>query len=578
LLLARRLSAAPLALLLVAGGTAPLSRHVLVLKDEEGRSGKLEMVTMALKKSGVSLAPTGYLVEPDGKLYLPLGGFYANWPGLPMKDGTIGRALDLFPCGDVPYPHGYPWSAEVEKQVRAYLALCRKHRITGLRLMLRNMDLVGRADPVQLQAVLHLFDLARPMRIRFDVVLFEDYEKPPYVSREVLEKVVLLHYTTQELANLPPHRARFLVKKNVLEQAAAKYLDRGVIACQKDYLDDLLPSLLSREEIFCYELENEMVYPPMEWVKEMSDHIRSIDPKTPILGNPGPHEWPEPWRWRDSGVNLFGYHPYNDGQPTADHGAVAFLRSKWAAAAGIPMFTGEGGINQNRWQPDVSKVTPQQAARGIRDQIWLSLTCGADGAFMWTADHELEMAEFSKVWPALRSTGLNLLKMHRRRPEVAVVMPDDDRANEKAYALGWRLLGLGVDFDTVPAATASGYSVRLDAATADPGALTLQSELAKPGQGYQLAYLASDDLSQVLVYLRNVAGGIVNAGARRACYLREPKLAEGTLRIAGRASWDRVRAFDLDDGRQVRVTARDGGRTVLIASESTHDYVVSLTR
>ncbi|MGD9518355.1 MAG: hypothetical protein AB7W28_02475 [Armatimonadota bacterium] len=559
--------------------TTPLTRHRLELKDEAGHSGRLELVTMTLKKRAVSLAPNGYLVEPDGKLYLPLGGFYANWPAaLPTEEGTINRALDLFPCGPTPYPHGYPWSAEVEKQVVDYLELCRKHGVTGLRLMLRNMDLVGRADPVQLKAVLHLFDLARPLGIKFNVVLFEDYTKPPYVSREVLEKVVLPQYSGEELVDLPPHRARFLVEKDVLEQAAARYLNRDAIACQKDYLDDLLPYLASREEVFCYEFENEMVFPPMSWVQEIGDYLRSIDPKTPILGNPGPHDWPEPWRWRDSGVDLFSYHPYNDGQATADHGAVCFMRSKWAAATGIPMFTGEGGLNQNRWQAGVSKVTPQQAARGIRDQIWLSMACGAKGAFMWTAGHELEMAEFGKVWPALRSLGLDLLKMQRRRPDVALVMPEDNSANARAYALGWRLLDLGVDFDTLPAEEAKGYKVRLEAATASPEALALKPELVLPGAGYQVAYLASEDLSQVMVYLRNVAGGIVNAGDGRPCYLRDPKTAEATLRVVGGASWGQVRAYDLDEGRETPVTTRDGGRTLVIAGDSTHDYVVGLSK
>ena len=50
-----------------------------------------------------------------------------------------------------------------------------------------------------------------------------------------------------------------------------------------------------------------------------------------------------------------------------------------------------------------------------------------------------------------------------------------------------------------------------------------------PGKGYQLAYLAAADGSQALVYLRNVAGGIVNVGEGRACYLRRPEAAEAAV-------------------------------------------------
>jgi hypothetical protein len=429
-----------------------------------------------------------------------------------------------------------------------------------------------------LQAVLHLFDLARPLGIYFNVVLFEDYDKPPYVNQAVLEKVVLPRYTTEELHNLPPHRARFLVEKRLCEQASHKYTDPDVLACQKDYLADLLPYLAPREEIFCYELENEMVQPPMRWVNEITEYIRRIDPNTLVLGNPGPHEWPEPWRWRDARVDLFSYHPYNDGQPDADHGAIAFMRSKWAAASGIPMFTGEGGINQNRWQRDVSKVPPAYAARGIRDQIWFSLCCGANGAFMWTASHDLEMAEFAKVLPALAAVGIDLTTLERARPRTAVLMPKDASANARAYVLAWRLLSLGIDFDVLPQAETNEYSQRLDCATADPRALDLRPDILAPGDGYQLAYLSSKDLSQVLVYLRNVAGGIVNLGDGRACYLRDPQPAQATLRVVPQVIWSRVKAYDLDDAKQVAVTQQDNGQAFLISASTTHDFIVGLSR
>lgn len=564
----------------IACSATPLTRHQILLLDEAGRRGQLELMTMALKDRGFTLSPNGYLLDPAGKLYMPLGGFYANWPsGLPKEDGSIDRALDLFPCGPQPYPHGFPWPPEVEQQVRDYLDLCHRHGVTGLRLMLRNMDLVGRADPVQVQATLHLLDLARPLGIRFNVVLFEDYNKPPYVNREVLEKVVLPRYTPAELEGLSGARARFLVEKAVLPQAALKYTDLDALAWQKEYLDDLLPHLAPREEVFCYELENEMVHPPMSWVNEITQYIRATDPQTLVLGNPGPHEWPEPWRWHGSAVELFSYHPYNDGQREADHGAVAYMRSKWAAACGKPMFTGEGGINQNRWQSGVNKASYDGAARGIRDQIWLSLCCGANGAFMWTASHELEMAQFGQVAPALEALGLDLLKMERRRPRVAMVMPNDGAANGRAYALAWRLLGLGVDFDALPdGEAAAAYETRIQAATADPAALDVEPELLRPTDGYQAAYLVSGDLGQVLVYLRNVAGGIVNVGDGRACYLREPKAAEAGLTLVGDAKWGSVRAYDLDEGRAVTPRISGDRRMVLVAQDATHDYVVSLRK
>ncbi|NQT51045.1 hypothetical protein HQ576_03290 [bacterium] len=557
----------------------PLTRHHVTLRDATGRAGSLDLTTLALKKHPIRLAPHGYLVDAEGKLFLPLGGFYANWPsGLPDEKGGLARAVDLFPCGPKPYPHGFPWPPDVEKQVTDSLRLCQRHGVTALRLMLRNMDIVGRVDPVQLKAVLHLFDLARPLGIRFNVALFEDYVKPPYVSRDVLEKIALPHYTAAQLATLPPHRARFLRGKDILPRAALRYVDDDAIACQKDYLRELLPHLASREEVFCYEFENEMVRPPMSWVNEMAQFIRQIDPRTLILGNPGPHEWPEPWRWREAKIDLFSYHPYTDGHPEADHGAVVLARSKWAAASGIPMFTGEGGINQSRWQPGIGRVPAEYAARGIRDQIWLSLCCGANGAFMWTAMHEAEMAEFGKVAPALRAVGIDLLKITRRRPRTVVAMPEDGAANRRACALAWELMSRGVDFDARPAASAAGYAARVDATVADEPKLSVTAEHFRPGEGYQLATLMSEDGKQALIYLRNVAGGIVNAGTGRPCHLRRPQRAAPRLIFVGSKRLKAVRAYDLDTGRLVTTDVHDGGGVLHFGPPTTHDFVIGLHR
>lgn len=556
----------------------PLTRHVVTLRDSQGRLGRTEIMTMELKQHPVVLTPTGYLATLDRKLFLPLGGFYANWPaGQPDAAGKIKRSVDLFPCGPKPYPHGYPWLPDVEQKVNDYLDFCHRHGVTALRLMLRNMDLVGRVDPVQLKAVLHLFDLARPRGIRFDVVLFEDYNKPPYCNAAVLDKVVLPKYTDAQLSGLPPYRARFLVEKRLLGGAALKYTDPDVLACQKDYLVDLLPYLTGRDEVFCYEFENEMIHPPMSWINEMTAFIRGIDPRTLILGNPGPHGWPEPWRWRKAKCDLFSYHPYNDGAPRADHGAVVFMRTKWAAASGLPRFTGEGGINQNRWQPGVKNVSPEYAMRGVRDQIWLSLCCGANGAFLWVPEHELEVAEFGKVARALAAVKVDLLKMKRRRPDTALVMPDDASANDNAYALGWKLLDLGVDFDAVPAAAAGGYKRLLAAGTIHGKLSSLPPDLFRPAAGYQLACLADTKLTQVLVYLRNTAGGIANQGDGRPCYLRRPKPAQAAIEVVGDRRWQRVRAFDLDTGKEVAVAKTPTGRLVL-ASRSSHDFVLGLAR
>ena len=554
--------------------------HDIVLRDAKGHEGHARVMTLALKDQPTQINSNGFFVDSKGELYMPLGGFYVNWPAaLPKPNGAISRSMDLFPCNALPYRYGFPWSDDVEKKVVDYLQLCHKHGVTGLRLMLRNMDIVGRVDPVQLKAVLHLLDLAKPLGIKFNIVLLEDYNKAPYVNLDILDKIVLPHYTEAELKTLPPHRARFLVSKEVLPKAAMRYEDQGVIRCQKEYLAELLPYLSDREEVFCYEFENEMVYPPMSWVNEMAAFIRAIDPKTPILGNPGPHDWPEPWRWRGSNIDLYSYHPYNNGLPEADHGAVIFMRSKWSSATGFPMFTGEGGINQSRWSSNgvtIKKAPQDCATRGIRDQIWLSIGCGANGAFMWTSSHETEMAEFGKVLPALKAVGIDLHTIKRRRPRTVLVMPENQSANNRACVIGYQLLDRGVDFDTRPADAAEDYKFHIDAATVDLKQLEVMPEFLEPMKGYQITYLASENLDQVLVYLRNTAGGIHNHGVVRPCHLREPQPAQAGLKLVGPTRWTQVKAFDLDASTPVSVQV--DGNTLRIDSDTTHDYVIGLKR
>jgi len=544
------------------------------LHDGNGHTGKTEVTSLDYRTDTIRLNSAGWLVTPENNLYFPAGGLYANWPHKINKDGSATRSVDLFPCGPSVYKEGFPWSAATEESVKSYLKHCSENGINCLRLMLRNMDLVGYVDPVQLKAVLHLFDLAKPLGIRFNVALFEDYVKPPYVSREILEKIVLPHYTPEMLTGLPEHRARFLIRKDILAQASMRYTDADAIACQRDYLRELIPILAAREEVLCYEFENEMVHPPMSWCRITVAEIRSIDPHTLILGNPGPHDWPEALRWRESGCDLYSYHPYNNGAKEADHGAIVFLRSKYSAQSNLPMYTGEGGINQNRWQNGVKRVDPDAMARGTRDQIWMSTCCGANGCLYWTIMHDCEAKEFAKIQPAFKALGLDLKNLKRAPAAVAVQLPDETR-DERDRSMAMRLLDLGVDFDTVPAKEIDKYRVKIDLEKTTPEELNLPATIARPGKGWQIATLSGDRNKQALLYMRNIAGGIKDfGGSLRSCYLRDIKTVEATFTL--REKWKKITVFDLDTQRAQAVTPDESGNVKL--GISSHDYLIGVSR
>ncbi|MGB9797185.1 MAG: hypothetical protein ACPLSK_01030 [bacterium] len=519
-------------------------------------------------KPSFIILPSGYLAFSDGRSFFPLGGFYANWPAILRENEEALQTYDLFPCGPTPYKEGYPWSEEVEKIVRNWLEFCHRSGVTALRLMLRNMDIVGDVDEVQLKAVKHLFALAKPFNIYFDVVLFEDFDKPPYVNEEILEKIVLPKYEGKDLSKLPSYRRRFLVEKRL---AKDKYKDPDVIACQKDYLRKLIPQLAQEEQIFCYELENEMVNPPISWINEMVEFIKHLDPKHLILADPLVSDFSTPLAWRDTKIDIFSYHPYNDGFPYADYGAVIYTKSKWASLVEKPRFTGEGGINQNRWQKDVKKVSEEQAVRGVRDQIWLTITNGECGAFLWSAELKGEVREFGKAKEVLAK--LNVKKLKRKKPDIGLVIPKRN-SEELCMRWAWFMLDKGLDFDFLPQPSKD-YKICFTIDSPPSPDISLPQSPCKPSPGYQASYLMSEDRGQILIYLRNTAGGIKDFGDGRPCYLRDlqPALAKLSLNIPGRYT---ASIYDLEKGKWLERKRVDGKGELLIARETTSDYVVIL--
>ncbi len=566
----------------------PRKHHRITLTDEKGRTGSTTITTVSYRNNMIRLNENGYMVTPNGSLFFPVGGLYANWPhALPKADGSINRAIDLFPCHALPYVHGFPWPEKVEQAVVTYLDHCRSHKLNTLRLMLRNMDIVGRVDPVQLKAVLHLFDLARERGIMFNVVLFEDYDKPPYVNGPLLEKIVLPHYTKEELAALPPYRAKFLVDRKVLKTPESRYADPDVELCHRDYLRELLPVLAGREEVLCYEFENEMHAVPLEWCRKTAAFIRTIDPHTLILGNPHPMYWPKPLDWRDSNVDMVAIHPYNNGRSNADMGTLFHVSAKMAAQTKFPFNTGEGGVYDGQIPYD--KPCVRQRMQGARDQIWMTICAGGNGFLYWTVMNETILAEFGKIKPALDALGIDLQTIKRRRADVAVVMPArgnkaitwnmrDDEANRNADALAKRLLECGVDYDLPPQGEEAAYPVQWNVLTTNAATLERQAKLkptvAQPKKGWDVATLLSDDGKRAVLYFRNVAG-VTNYGTeKRPCYCRDVDTGDASLRLTELKRWSKIVAYDLDAGTSKTVVPDADGNIRL--GNTASDFVIGL--
>jgi hypothetical protein len=546
------------------------------LDDGDGHTGETCVTRIAYRKNAIHLMPNGYLAAADGAPFFPVGGFYANWPHQVLPDGkTLTRSVELFSLGTVLYQHGFPWPDEIERHANAYLKHCRDNGINCLRTFLTNMDLVGRVDQIQLKAVLHYLDLAWSYGIRLDLVLMEGHTRGPYCERDVLEQVALPKYTAEELARLPAYRRRFLVEKRLCKNWYQRWTDPDVLACRKDFLRELIPSLAAHPAIFCYEFENEMPDPPMAWCREMADFLRTIDPHTLVLGNPHPClvPWSDILCWRESGCDLYSYHPYTDGCPEADQGAVSLCFAKWASQARVPFFPGEGGF-YGHWNDAGKTVEADLLARAVRDQNWLSFCAGANGALYWIITQDAQAKEFGKMSAALKAVGFDFTPQRRKRAEVALFHPKDEHVpNDSALAM--RLLSLGVDFDTVVAAESGGYSVRVDTASTDPARLSLPSTVAKPAPGWQIATWVSEKRDEAVLYLRNVAGGVKDYGDGKAHrYLRDVRPSEAVFTLVD--AWGTLRAFDLDDGTTRILTPDQNGRVSL--GVTTHDFVIRVSQ
>ncbi|MCX7598574.1 MAG: hypothetical protein N2512_06855, partial [Armatimonadetes bacterium] len=195
-------------------------RAAVSVRDAQGLSGRCEEVVVAppVRKNLVRVGPDGHFVLPDGEPFLPLGGLYANW----VHRVEEGR------CGDIA---AWSFSDVNDEQLREWFAYLRDNGVNALRAMLRDhtargcepMDIIGRANPNLLRRWEHFMEVARPYGIRFLVTLHESWYATyaAYFDPEVMEKCVLPYYTAEELASLPPHRARFLVGKRMLESTDA---------------------------------------------------------------------------------------------------------------------------------------------------------------------------------------------------------------------------------------------------------------------------------------------------------------------------------------------------------------------
>ncbi len=547
----------------------------------EGRSGLLSVIDERPKEDPISLLSNGYFAHADGRPFVPLGGFYANWVQTATSDGEWGRL--------------WSFTDTTDEQKRTWMRFLTENGCTAMRFMLRThradaagiepMDVGGRVNRELFAEALNYLDLAREENLRFLLVLHEDYTKPIYWNRRKLERYALPRFAGEDLDALPAAQRRFIRDRRLLDGIEEKYTDPDAIACQDMYTRELIGALRNNPQVFAYELENEMVDCPASWVNHQIEVIRDVDRRTPICvshGGGGLSTADPLWWLRNTKIDFYTYHLYPSARTTnekLDYGAATDLLTRYGRMCG-PCFLGESAGDQFRLHPSVDT-----RRWTMRDIIWMSLANGNPGVFFWNARGP-EVREFRMARDAL--SHLRLATFERARPEIGIDVRhplDDDKffrtpAGRKAYSMMGRYvqhyLSLGVDFDFTLEPERYLRSVGL--AEFAPPAPSRRPFRVPPGR--QLKYLAGRDWRKGLVYIRSFAGvkrwDSEIGRRRRTQYLRLRKAAPLTLEFSLPAGVYALRIYDLD--RRSVTQQRVSASARLDLGTTDHDFAVVFTR
>ena len=552
--------------------------YAVRVRDEQGLSGESGPICVLPKgprPDSVRLLKNGYFATADGKPYLPLGGFYINWVGLPDPEtGEEGRIIRSF-------------TDATEEQTLHWLDYLHRQGVTALRFMLRThtsrglepMDIAGRANRPLLARVLRLMDLGRRFGIRFLLVIHDDYDKPVYCNSQNLRTFSLPLFAGEDLDALPPYQRRFIRDGKVVRQAHDKYTDPDAIACQDDYARELIGYLEDNPQVFGYELENEMVDCPAEWARHAIEVIRSVDPITPMCvshGGGGLDTADPLWWTTNTPIDFYTYHLYPLGTTTEeiDYGLGVSLLARYGRMASA-CFLGESSGDEFSVYPAAHDADRRYI---MRDIIWMSLVNGNPGCFFWNArGHELE--EFRLAHEI--TSRVDWATWQRERPPIAVLvshpLADDkyyrspqgaaDRAMMARYSRHYLAAGVDFDFATSP----QGYERTANLAQFAPPDPPSRPFGISPG--FELSALTRQGFAEGLLYIRNVAGTrpwqVPQSGTM---WLRERKLAP--LRVAFDLPLSKLMLTYWDLDSSVSETSRLEGKSSLDLGTTDHDFAI----
>ena len=555
--------------------------------DEQGLEGQSAPVSVTLDTPlplTYRILPNGYFATSDGKPFVPLGGFYANWVQSETPDGEWDQ------CS--------PFHAATEAEKRRWLSKLAENGVTALRFMLRThrrepgmegtegLDAGGRVNRRLFSEILRYMDLAREFNIVFLAVVHDDYHKPIYYDRNNCSKFTRPAFAGVDLDALPPHQRRFVRERKLLRDVAWKYTDPDAIACQDMYARELTRFLRNCPAIFAYELENEMVNCPGQWANHAIAVLREGDPDRPVCvshGGGGMMTADPLWWHTETGIDFYTYHlyPHPNGctTPEMDYGLATDILTRYGRMCGVSFF---GESSGDQFRDDKNRERRRWV---MRDLIWISLTNGNPGCFFWNARLS-EVAEFTAARDAM--SRLDLTTFERATPPIAVVVShplDDDKYYRTAKGRAdYEMMGrycrhyqqLGVDFDFAP--SADGYAQVADLTAFTPP-VPIKRPLSTP-LGLATTCLTRDDWSEALIYVRNLAGiepvELKHGRDMSLQHLRTRQVLDWQLKLDLPKGTYAVHIYDLDTRETTDAVVPNDGTITL--GETDHDMAIVMRR
>lgn len=527
-------------------------------------------------KRFLRIQDNGYFAFDDGEPYLPLGGFYGNFVHK-VADGRvtgdrIGSIRD---------------SSEDEK--RAWFKVLADNGVNCLRIMSRDhnprgvdeWDKVGALNEPLLEAWERYWDVALEYGIHILPTIHESFYATyaPYRNPETMRKMVVPLYGEGELEKLPGYRRRLLEGKEI--DRDGMYYDEDMVRARKDYVDALIPRLREHPSILFYELENEQEVGIYDWTNQNIGWIRAHDKRTPICishsgaglmtADPIPHT-------RRTKIDFYSYHIYPVDrvcQAELDYGMAVSMLARYAKC-GVPAGPGESGSH-------IIEGGPEGAWREAcaRDTVWMPFLSGNNHLMFWDAAHP-ELAACKAVAEAARMMDLRTLR--RKKPAIAVdvshPLEDDIHFRSDAgYALYTNMgryenhfASLGVDFDY--SSGDGGHGTELPGA--DFEAYTPEDRPFTLSPGYQLKYLAADDDSRLVAFIRNRGENVKIGKDWHSGWVRKPAKADFSLEVKLPGTYEGfLHAFGAETREDVKV---DGEGRVERKEPTDQDFWLFLKR